>query len=255
MEDQDRIIKRIRRLLNMAGDSSSPEEAAIAARRAQALMAKHQLDRADVVIEELEDDPESVTARVGDLGYIRPPGWFQTLGISIARATETRTWFGKRDGTRRWRSVYAGYRPDVELAHFLEAFLVSQVEQLAKAHRETESADPSLSFWRSPRRHMASYRSGLVAGICAKLSEFYAEGDPAVADTARALVTAKQNAIDERFGPLTYNKARPQAVERDAYTAGREDSRRVNVARGLESGPAEPHAGPALIGHDPDPGK
>ena len=40
---------RIRKLLAMAGDASSPNEAAIAAKRAKALLNEHNLSEADVI--------------------------------------------------------------------------------------------------------------------------------------------------------------------------------------------------------------
>ena len=48
MEDMEKIKDRIAKLLNMANDASSPEEAALAAKRARALMDKYQLDQLDI---------------------------------------------------------------------------------------------------------------------------------------------------------------------------------------------------------------
>ncbi len=45
------IIERVRKLLSMAVDTSSPHEAAIAASRARKLMDKHQIDLADLIDE------------------------------------------------------------------------------------------------------------------------------------------------------------------------------------------------------------
>ena len=52
----DKIRARIQKLLAMAQDSSSPHEAAIAAERVQKLMAKFNLEMADVIAEELQDE-------------------------------------------------------------------------------------------------------------------------------------------------------------------------------------------------------
>ena len=48
-EKARKIRERIRKLLAMAGDASSPQEAAIAARRAKALLNEHNLSEADVI--------------------------------------------------------------------------------------------------------------------------------------------------------------------------------------------------------------
>ena len=56
-----KIMERIQNLLRMAEDTSSPNEAAIAARRAEALMRKHQLTQVDVMVKNLDGDSVEVS--------------------------------------------------------------------------------------------------------------------------------------------------------------------------------------------------
>lgn len=55
-EKAKKIRERIRKLLAMAGDASSPQEAAIAARRAKALLHKYNLSEADVIVGDMTLD-------------------------------------------------------------------------------------------------------------------------------------------------------------------------------------------------------
>ena len=46
-----KIMERVRKLLAMAKDATSPHEAAIAARRARSLMDKHQLEEHEMEVQ------------------------------------------------------------------------------------------------------------------------------------------------------------------------------------------------------------
>ena len=48
MNDEDKLIDRIRKLLALAEDAASQNEALIAARRARSLMDKHQITKGDI---------------------------------------------------------------------------------------------------------------------------------------------------------------------------------------------------------------
>jgi len=56
MTDTDKIVERVRKLLAMSEDTSSPHEAAIAAKRAAHLMQQYNIDNAAVLLNTLSDD-------------------------------------------------------------------------------------------------------------------------------------------------------------------------------------------------------
>ena len=78
-----KLLDRVRKLLAMAADTSSPEEAAIAARRAAWLMEQHHLSQAEVM------PREGIADRIGKstAGYAaaRLPRWFEMLAVPVAR--------------------------------------------------------------------------------------------------------------------------------------------------------------------------
>ena len=238
----DKIKSRIRKLLAMANDTSSPNEAAIAADRAAKLMRQYQLDHVDVIIDDLDDPDQLIAAQAGKV-YKRTPAWLQHLSVSIAKATETQVRFvWVRSGKQL---CFEGYRPDVELAEWLVVYLSDQIEQQAAAERVVQRNSPCVSYMCSARRYMTSFREGLSSGIRDKLAKFYADGRADVSDTARQLVAAKDVAIAARFGKATYG-SRYGSIDRDGYTSGKEASGRVNVSRAVGG---SRHSGPKLLGN------
>lgn len=239
----DKIKDRIRKLLRMAGDTSSPNEAAIAADRAARLLKQHQLDHADVILDEL-DDPDQLIETKTDKVYRRTPGWLQSLAVSIAKATDTQVRFRRTaDGNAL---TYQGYKPDVELAEWLLDYLFTQVGQLADHERKLQKREPCFDYLMSSRRYMTSFREGLGNGIRRKLAEFYRDGATDVSDTARALVTAKENAIAQQFGEARYGTRRGAGKSRSGYSSGAQAAAHVNVSRAM--GSSSRASGPALLG-------
>lgn len=237
MNDIEKIKTRIQKLLRMAADTSSPEEAAIAADRASRLMRKHQLDHADVIVEELQSDASLDAVKWGK-GYIAQPIWMQSLAVSIARATETGVKYVSEFDEQRRRRVkilqFCGYKPDVELATWLMSYLCDQIKFMAIAHRKLcESSGTEWEFINSPRSYMVSYRQGLSSAIRGKLAQFYKNNQADVANTATALVVAKENAIRAKFGDFRYRSGGRGARSMGGYAHGHRDGKNINVSRAV----------------------
>ena len=244
----EKIKNRIRKLLNMADDTSSPNEAAIAAERARKLMEQYQIDHVDVVMEELDDPDQLIYCETGK-SYRKVPGWMQSLAVSVARASECQvklTFSGQtKKGKLMYRIRFEGYKPDVELCEWLFNYLCQQIDQQTKAERKLNKRFPADAYVQSPRRYLRSFRDGMSAGVRSKLSEFYKQNDERVSDTARALVSAKSNAIAGKFGRATYTSGKYRSRDRSGYGAGQTASKNVNVSKGISGSRA--NAGPKLL--------
>ena len=245
----EKVKDRIRKLLNMANDTSSPNEAAIAAERARKLMAKHQLDNADIVMEELDDPDQLIYCETGK-SYRKMPGWMQSLAVSVARASDCQVKLAfssetTAKGRAKYQLRFEGYKPDVELSEWLFNYLCKQIDQQADAEKKLNQRFPADSYRESPQRYMSSFRDGMSSGIRKKLAEFYADNDESVSDTARSLVIAKDNAIAEKFGRALYKKSNRFNADRSGYGAGKTASKNVNVSKGIGSSRAS--TGPKLL--------
>lgn len=157
----DKILDRIRKLLALAR-SSNPHEAAAAAARAAELMAQHQLAEASL---EHEDEAigEHELERCG-----RKVTWKSILarGVCIACACDcywTRPW---RLGADERSLRIVGRASDVDAARYLYAYLVREIERLARAAwdaRQRESPLDSARAWKN------AFRSGAASEIAMRL--------------------------------------------------------------------------------------
>ena len=97
-----KLLERIRRLLAMADDASSPNEAAIAARRVRKLMDEHQVTKEDAegVIDEFDIVSSSEK-------YVTWPRWLQGVAVLVAKENDciARFYFVGHTDTGSWQGV------------------------------------------------------------------------------------------------------------------------------------------------------
>lgn len=84
--DNKKIIDRIRKLLTMSKDSSSPNEAAIAAGRAAKLMQQYNLETAEVILSNITED--TITENSTNTKYSTFPSWASYLAIPVAHLND-----------------------------------------------------------------------------------------------------------------------------------------------------------------------
>lgn len=122
----DRIADKVRKLLALASDpGAAPNEAETAARQAAALMAKHQLDEADLqlsgtggkLIFDLMEGYAKGT-RPGKKNAKEVPPWIAIIGFGVKVFTRTYSSLGSG------RVYFKGQRCDVELAIWMHETIV-----------------------------------------------------------------------------------------------------------------------------------
>jgi len=118
--DKNKAIERARKLLAMAADSSSPNEAVIAARRARSIIDKFQINNYD-----LED--------VSDFGISSPgkartkiPQWEQNIAIVVAQLNDCIA------NIERGKFQYKGFSEDAEVAGFMFLYIVENGKRTCK---------------------------------------------------------------------------------------------------------------------------
>ena len=143
----DKILERIRRLLAMAGDTSSPNEAAIAAGRARKLMDKHQVS--DMDLKSMKDE---------DFGQARYPlkrkQWHGVLAVAMAWLNDCNV--KTVEGKRGFSSMeFSGYLVDAVTAKELYLYLLAQADvQASKCKGRKEP-----------------FKTGVAAGVQAQVKE------------------------------------------------------------------------------------
>ena len=224
--DRKKILERIKKLLRMADDVSSPNEAAIAARRAASMMTEHNLSHADMVTANMEaDDFEAHNHGPSHRAY---PRHLVSLAIGVAEYTDCRVIWGHEPGTIKKQIVFQGEVADLEVCKYLWLYLSRSVDRLCKL---------SGVLHVGPR---TSFRKGCVSEINATLRRMKAEDAKTDAVTSDGksviLLDKKQLIMDKKFGVSRYGKSSAGVSDGGAYRAGGEAGRGVSIRKGINTG-------------------
>jgi hypothetical protein len=241
-DDRDRIIATIKKLLSMAEHAGSNEhEALLAAKRAEALMRKHNVDYAEAIAAEIKTgkaiETRDVVATAKDNGtptQATPP-WAQQLAVRVGELFDSPVRLVRIETRKgRWETAvrFHGYVHDVEVASWTFDVLVKAVNRVCKAYR----LHPN--YLQNGRTVMNAYRLGVVHGILSTLSQLIdakiAE-EAVVGSTSTALVLVKRKAIEDKFGEFKYRTAKPASVkDRTAYHDGRVEGKKIEVQQALK---------------------
>lgn len=217
-----KLLDRVRKLLALAADTSSPEEAAIAARRAARLMEQHHLSQAEVM--RREGIGERIGKSSADQTYRRLPRWYEMLAAPVARLFDcgVRFFSNRRQG----RMEFIGVDDDAQVASWTLDYLAVQIKQLAQIYR---ARHPDAD-----RRCVNDFRMGAAWSIKSMLEEELAlkEARASANTSGTALMVRKRELIAERYGikytPLYYNQRAS-----DAYHAGCDAGRHVPMHQGV----------------------
>ncbi len=231
-----KILDRIKKLLAMANDASSPNEAAIAAKRAKALMNEHNVSEADAIGGSLDLD-DIGEKNVGPT-YARFPKWLSQLAIGVAKYSDTHVVFGwaprTANGTRRKVLTFRGELTDLEVADYLFTYLKRTIERLCTEHGFE---------WPAERD---SFKKGAAMEVVDTLERMAEEERQWFADDgnkkALVLIDKKQALIKKKFGRVGYKRGgRFTAGDGNALAAGQAAGAGVSVRRGVSGtskGPA-----------------
>ena len=232
----EKILIRISKLLAMAQDTSSPHEAAIAAKRAASLMMKHNLAEADVIIKEIGDD--DITKEYSEnRSRAKMPRWMESLAVPVGNlmdcAIRKSTYYGgSTNVTRMCVVTYLGQKDDAQVAAWIFDYLIDQIKRLAKKRR----VQLRKQYGAGHGVNMEDYRMGVVHEILRTLAEMKREKEDAlkVHSTGTALVVLKGQLIEKKFGETSYGKMDDYGVEDNAnYTAGRIDGQKVRINQAI----------------------
>lgn len=233
--DIKKIITRIRKLLAMAGDQSSQNEAAIAASRAAKLMADYNLAMADVIAEDLRNDGNVVNETMTDMTYARAyPTWVNSLSVKVARLFDcevrlTNKYWEKDNVNHVQLSVF-GYKSDVEVAKYVFIFLLTTAQRMAQ-----QAWDEKSELYKSKVSGHVSWKRqyclGIVDGISERLDELYKKPE-VLASTGTSLVVMKKEVIEKKFGVFEYTQTHTETDH--GYGDGVRDSDKIALSKGME---------------------
>lgn len=202
--DLNKIKDRIAKLLRMAADSSSPEEAAIAAGRARSMMDKYQISAMSV-----ESIDEVFLSKPASMFLKNFPMWMQTLGVQIARYNDcqaTYTWGDHSAGSEGNAKAieFRGYSSDVMMAIDMYKRLCSVIDRLAGEYQTKKGIvkyDPKIG---------AEFKRGAATAIIQTVQSLTIEREKIEHLTkGTSLVAFKMKGVEEKFGKMNYSNAAP----------------------------------------------
>jgi len=201
----DKILERIRKLLAMAGDTSSPNEATIAAGRARKLMDQYQVSEWDLKTDKDEDFGEAV--------QVQQQTWHGMLGIAMAWLNDCNCTTEAVPGTSIRLMKFQGYLVDAVTAKELWLYLMGQAEVQAKQVKGRKEP----------------FKQGFAAGVQKQVRDILAERNKLKMSDGTSLVVCKRNQVVERYGEMRTSSARRPAGAN--FAAGFERGSQVSLNR------------------------
>lgn len=174
----DRIEEKIRKLLQLAGNNPSIEEAAVAFARAQDLATAHGLELDDIMQRAEADEAPPPPREVGAIvveqieTWGKAVAWKCTLGYAISRANNCESYRNQGGCTAPDPGYcFYGQAADVETARYIYLAIVAEVEAMAKRAVAAYAADPEVDpRWdASPRIYGRSWRMGCADAIARRM--------------------------------------------------------------------------------------
>lgn len=234
MAADDKIIERVKALLAMAGDSSSPHEASIAAGRARKLMDQHQVQLSD-----LKDDG-GFGFREIDKEYRYMPQYRNWLTVGVAtyndcKSIQTRK-YKSANASYTYQIVFQGYENDVCCAEAMYDYLCDIIDRLCAAYIEP------MGYTRYPAKIGDAFKKAASMELCARLKQMTKERTQDVAllalETGTSLVLYKMAAVEAEFGKAAYvvKKTRSRLDDQTIHAgaAGRKAGASMNLHREME---------------------
>jgi hypothetical protein len=222
----NKIVDRIRKLIELSKHNNSPEEAAQAAAMAQDLMFKYQIGEADIDVSTGERETEEV---VDTDVHVEQKGvrdaWKASLANGLAKSFGSKVYTWRTGTTCEYRCV--GLKSVTQTVAYMFGYLSLEVERLAN---EAWNREKNLGAYDTARTWKNSFRLGAVATIVARLNEQRkaqeAEVDAMIAEakvradrskgTALALYKTDQERQDEGYKKVA--KERKLRTARTSYT-------------------------------------
>ncbi|WVR18112.1 hypothetical protein JXVLWARM_CDS_0061 [Burkholderia phage Bm1] len=204
MDDINKIKDRIAKLLAMAADTSSPEEAAIAMQRARRLMDKHQIDEAQMRgFRDALAEKEYSNVWHGKK-YKYRPRWMVILAYAVAQYNDCQQWISGD------RILFRGFADDVAMTTQMFDRLCAQVDSWCKLYMKSigEGSHYKASIGNP-------YKFGMAQRIIAKLNALRTERDQITDGTGSSLVMVKTELVAKKFGEEQRSKRVSMHVGRD----------------------------------------
>lgn len=212
--DITKIREKIAKLLAMAQDTSSPNEAAIAAERARKMMDKYQLSELDITpAEDIKCGSVVVTK-----DYKYTPYWLNIMSVAVARYNDCHSAldYGKKDGYKH--IVFHGLVDDVALAKDMMAYLEKAGVEQCKRYMASIGHG---SYYVA--KIGDAFKKGFAQAICTRLSQLSEDRKELTSAAGTSLAIVKTDIVEQYMGySPRYSSAKAKTRDASAMRAGQQ---------------------------------
>jgi len=223
----DKIVDKVKKLLAMANDCSSPNEAITAARQARILMDKHQVSMGDLVESDGFSDSDS------GINFINIPLWKSQLAVVVAKFNDCQSYFNcevkeHKGKIKRVKIImFRGFETDVAVAISMYEYIINTVERLARSYIIWHGVKGKNSILKN------TYIDSCWQEIKENMYKIISEREVKTS-TGKDLVVIKNQLVTERFGGVRYPKKPSKFIPTDqanvhAKVAGAKDGSNVGL--------------------------
>lgn len=159
------IVDKIKNLLDLSRNNNSPEEAALAATRAQELMFKYQIQESDIVSTDEERKPEALVEEGIDSKDKKRNVWKSCLAYAVAKGFGATMYHTDRNGTAHFQIF--GLESSVQTVKYMYAYLLNEIERLCEENWKAHGKEQR----QSPRTWRNNFRLGAVNTIRERLQK------------------------------------------------------------------------------------
>ena len=218
MENMEKILNKIKNLLDLANNNPNENEAMAAALKAQELMAKYNVDSSAIDSDKSEKELYEATYKNSSKHEMKK--WKVKLSNIIARNFCCKVYFIENGGKD---VVFYGFKKDAKIAVEVFKFLYETGNKLAVKYYNKCKKEG-----RNTKGVMNTYLIGFCEGIAEVLDRQC---------TALMIVTPKE--VEEAFTEMTadwkqINTSLKMTSDTRAYNEGKTDGRNTAQARGIE---------------------
>ena len=203
MEDNSKVLEKIKKLFELANNNPCAEEAQAAALKAHELMAQYDVSAEEVENTDLEKPAEEIDKSVVEVGAKK---YKYPLAHVVADNFKCKMYLNGKS-----RIVFYGHKTDAHIAAETFRFLFNMANKLGnKLYREARSAG------RNTENIYNSCVMGFIAGV-----------RDALAEQSKALMVVVPEDVKEQYAEfsrgfrVSHTRA-PQAYRQGAYDTGRQ---------------------------------
>lgn len=240
MSELDKIRERIRKLLALADNNPSPEEAASAASKAAELALEYGLELDKIRESKGEKSLPPEWFYIDEEHVSDPHPWIGALGEAICSSNGCRFVF-VNCGELGWRLAGVGRKDAQDIVRLTYAYIS---ESLRRTQRQY-IMKAQLGSAKARREYRYAYRMGYSMTV-AKRVQAWADGLKAqVSKNSLVLYRGDQLAVVDDFLKNSGRNLRPvqhslKPIAADAYQAGVKDGSEVSVNRQMEAAKRQP---------------